>query len=125
MGFLDRFRRTSGTAARHRPSSKTQSELEAFLRTRTGVEGYVEPPTAVYAMTLCLVAGDGEHLRRPVKHAQQAHQLCKTHGVPVYDARIVGYPRRMREHGAGRGPGQVSLDDLPPLDTTDGEPDRG
>ena len=92
------------------------------MRTREGVEAYVEPPTSVYAMTLCLVAADGEHMRRAIKDQRQARSLCSDHGVPLYDARIVGYPRRMRDYERGvRRPG-VSLDDLPPLDLTD-EPD--
>lgn len=120
MSFFDRFkRRKAGPGGQAGPSSKTQSELEEFLKSRSGVEAYVEPPTSVYAMTLCLVAADGEYLRRPVKHAKQAHQLCSDHGVPIYDARIVGYPSRMRDYERGLRQQGVSIDDLPPLETTD------
>ena len=106
-------------------SGKTLTELKEFLGSRTGVEAFVEPPTSVYAMTLVLVAGDGEYMRRPVKDEKQAHEICKAHGIPVYDARIVGYPRRMRDFERGMRSSPIGLEDLPPLDTTDGEPDRG
>lgn len=94
------------------------------MRSRAGVEAYVEPPTPVYAMTVCLVAADGEHLRRAVKDEKQARSVCGDHGVPLYDARIVGYPRRMRDYQQGVRRQGVSLDDLPPLELTD-DPDAG
>jgi hypothetical protein len=119
VSFFDRFRRRKDEQPRAEASSKTHGELEAFLKSRDGVEAYIEPPTSVYAMTLCLVAADGEYLRRPVKHAKQAHQLCNGHGVPIYDARIVGYPRRMRDYERGLRSNGISVDDLPPLETTD------
>lgn len=91
-------------------------QLHEFMATRDGVEAFVEPPTPVYAMTLCLVAGDGEFLRQPVKDDKQARKLCGEHGVPLYDARIVGYPKRMREYERGVRARSISLDDLPPLE---------
>lgn len=95
------------------------------MATREGVEAFVEPPTAVYAMTLCLVAADGEYRRQPVKDERQAGGLCSEHGVPMYDARIVGYPKRMREYERGIRQQQISLNDLPPLDiVAEPEPKR-
>jgi hypothetical protein len=99
------------------------ADLKEFMSTREGVEGFVEPPTAVYAMTLCLVAADGEYRRQPVKDERQARALCVEHGVPLYDARIVGYPKRMRDYERGVRQQRVSLDDLPPLDVVE-EPER-
>src|SRR5690606_7526781 len=96
------------------------ADLKQFLRSREGVEGYIEPPTSVYAMTLCLVAADGEFLRRPVKDERQARALCNDAGIPLYDARIVGYPKRMREYERGIRAVGVSLEDLPPLHTIEG-----
>lgn len=93
--------------------------MTAFLQSRDGVEAFVEPPTAVYSMSLCLVASDGEYLRRPVKDERQANQLAARHGVPIYDARIVGYPRRMRDFDRGVRSQGISLDDLPPLETVE------
>jgi hypothetical protein len=119
VGLFDRFRKRRSTPAGPGASQRTLEDLKEFMRTRTGVEAYVEPPTPVYAMTLCLVAGDGEHIRRAIKNEKQAHSVCKEHGVPLYDARIVGYPRRMRDYERGVRQRGVSLDDLPPLDLTD------
>ena len=93
------------------------------MTTRDGVEAFVEPPTPIYAMTLCLVAVDGEYLRQPVKDEKHAKKLCSEHGVPLYDARIVGYPKRMREYERGVRGRRVSLEDMPPLTTID-EGDR-
>ncbi|MBW3602836.1 MAG: oxidoreductase [Actinobacteria bacterium] len=119
MGLFDRFRRERGKPAGPGPSARTVAELKEFLRTREGVEGYAEPPTAVYAMTLCLVAGDGEYIRRPVRDERQSRGLCGEFGVPLYDARIVGYPRRMRDYERGVRGRRVELADLPPLEVTD------
>lgn len=83
----------------------------------------MEPPTSVYAMTVCAVAGDGEYLRQPVRDEKQARKLCAEHGVPLYDARIVGYPKRMRDYERGARTRRIGLEDLPPLDVID-EPER-
>lgn len=124
MSLFDRFRRQRrGTPSGPAPSGKTLAELKGFITSREGVEAYAEPPTSVYAMSVCLVAADGEYMRRPVKDGKQAQELCTDAGVPLYDARIVGYPKRMREYQKGVPQQSVSLDDLPPLQTT-GEPDR-
>ncbi|MBA2528761.1 MAG: oxidoreductase [Euzebyales bacterium] len=121
MSWLDRFRRRRDTPAGPGPSPETQTRLSRFMDSRDGVEAFVEPPTSVYAMTLCLVAADGEYLRQPVRDERQARKLCGEHGVPLYDARIVGYPKRMREYERGVRQQQVSLEDLPPLDVVDPE----
>lgn len=124
MSLFDRFRRKArGTPSGPPPSGKTLSDLKGFIASREGVEAYVEPPTSVYAMSVCLVAADGEYVRRPVKDEKQAQELCSHAGVPLYDARIVGYPRRMREYQKGVRQQGITLDDLPPLETTS-EPDR-
>ena len=119
MSLFDRFRRRGKKPASGGPSTKTLAELEEFIASREGVEAFAEPPTSIYAMTMVVVAADGEYLRRPVKDDRQARALTRKHGVPLYDARIVGYPRRMREYDRGmRAPG-ISLDDLPPLETSE------
>lgn len=126
VGLFDRFRRkppadTPTTAA----SRRTVAELGEFLGSRDGVEAFVEPPTATYAMTLCLVADDGETIRRAIKNADQAKRLCRDHGIPLYDARIVGYPQRMKDYQQGAPREKVRLEDLPPLVTSDEEPSTG
>lgn len=119
VSLFDRFRRRGKKPASGGPTAKTLADLEEFMSSRSGVEAFAEPPTSIYAMTMVVVAADGEYLRRPVKDDRQARSLTRKHGVPLYDARIVGYPRRMREYDRGvRSPG-ISLDDLPPLETID------
>ncbi len=72
------------------------SHLAEFARTHQGVEGYVEPRTATQPVTLLLVDRDGEHIRGAVREAEDAVAFCEGLGLPVYDAAVIGYPRRMR-----------------------------
>jgi hypothetical protein len=134
MGFSDRLRawlkgetkRSAPSPSTERASRTTTRELEAFITSRAGVEAYLEPKTAIYSTTLLLVADDGEYLRRPVRDREQAADLCGRTNVPLYDARKVGYPRRMKDYDRGVRPNRVSLDDLPPWpgdELTDGDPD--
>jgi len=84
------------------------------VSSRIGVEAYLEPKTAIYSTTVLLVADDGEYLRRPVKDRDQAVEFCKRVNIPMYDARKVGYPRRMKDYDRGVRPQRVNLEDLPP-----------
>ena len=79
-----------------------RDRLVEFIRTRSGVEAYLEPRTAVTDTTLVLVAGDGEWTRRRVASPEAAAALASKHGVPLYEAARVGYPQRMREWTARR-----------------------
>jgi hypothetical protein len=112
MGFFDRFRlgsrasmrrpsgdrsRTGSTTVRG-ASRQDEQHLADFLATRRGVEGFVEPRTAVSDVTLLLVAPDGEWTRRRVPSVQWAHNFCNAHQVPSYDAAVVGIPQRMRDY---------------------------
>ena len=72
--------------------------LERFISTRRGVEGFVEPRTTVTPVTLLLVAHDGEWTRRAVPGIAWAHDFSNRHGVPSYDAAVVGIPQRMRDY---------------------------
>ena len=82
-----------------RPSDTAdQAQLTEFVTSRRGVEGFVEPRTAVSDVTMLLVAHDGEWTRRRVPSTQWAHEFAHTHGFPSYDAAVVGYPDRMREY---------------------------
>lgn len=83
--------------------------LEEFARTHRGVEAFVEPPTAVSAVTVVFVAGTGEWTRRRVRDAAAAHALANRLGIPSYDAAVVGYPQRMRDWNARK-----TRDDAPP-----------
>lgn len=108
MGLLDRLRRGRGQKMR-RPggqgpttvrasSNADEKHLEEFARSRRGVEGFVEPRTAVTDVTLMLVAHDGEWTRRRVPSVEWAHKFANRFGIPSYDAGVVGYPARMREY---------------------------
>ena len=112
MGLFDRFRRQPRTRMR-RPSSDTartgstavrasdradEEHLRNFVTARRGVEGFVEPRTAVSDVTLLLVAHDGEWTRRRVPSVEWAHSFCNKHQVPSYDAAVVGVPQRMRDY---------------------------
>lgn len=113
MGFLDRFRRgpqarvsrpTGGARTGNttvRASDKVDAEhLTTWVAERRGVEGFVEPRTAVSEVTLLLVAHDGEWTRRRVPNEKWAHDFCNKHQVPSYDAGLVGIPQRMREYNS-------------------------
>jgi hypothetical protein len=107
MGLMDRFRR-SGTKMR-RPRGKGPTtvrssdsadarHLAEWVKSRRGVEGFVEPRTAVTDVTIILVAHDGEWTRRRVPSVEWAHSFANKLGIPSYDAAVVGYPARMREY---------------------------
>ena len=76
------------------------THLEQFVATRRGVEGYVEPRTAVTETTIVLVAADGEWTRRRIDGPETARKLSRDLNVPVYDAQVTGYPQRMRDCSA-------------------------
>ncbi|MFT4085383.1 MAG: hypothetical protein QM638_22610 [Nocardioides sp.] len=110
MAFWNRWR---GRAARSSPpvdAARTGStrvraadaadvaHLADFVASRRGVEGFVEPRTAVSEVTLLLVAHDGEWTRRRVPSAKWAHAFCNEHQLPSYDAAVVGVPQRMRDY---------------------------
>jgi len=75
-----------------------ETHLHEFAGSRRGVEGFVEPRTAISDVTLLLVAHDGEWTRRRVPSVEWAHRFANEQGVPSYDAAVVGYPARMREY---------------------------
>ena len=76
------------------------THLEQFVATRRGVEGYVEPRTAVTETTIVLVAADGEWTRRRIDGPDVARKLSRDLSIPVYDAQVTGYPQRMRDWSA-------------------------
>ena len=89
--------RTGSTRVRASDATDEQ-HLHSWVAGRRGVEGFVEPRTAVSDVTLLLVAHDGEWTRRRVPSVQWAHQFCNRHQVPSYDAAVVGIPQRMRDY---------------------------
>jgi hypothetical protein len=105
MGLFDRWRGSGrGSAGGGRRSTLDRASeqadlahLERFVASRRGVEGYVEPRTAVTETTIVLVAADGEWTRRRIAGPHMARRLQRDLGIPVYDAQVTGYPQRMRE----------------------------
>ncbi|MDF1605496.1 hypothetical protein [Nocardioides sp. YIM 152315] len=89
--------RTGSTRVRASDSMDT-GHLFTWVTERRGVEGFVEPRTAVSDVTLLLVAHDGEWTRRRVPSAKWAHDFCNKQHIPSYDAAVVGIPQRMRDY---------------------------
>ncbi|AVH25637.1 oxidoreductase [Nocardia cyriacigeorgica] len=75
--------------------------LADWVRTHTGVEGFIEPKTTLTDVTVVLVAADGEWTRRAIG-ARGAQNLARDLGIPVYDVHKTGYPQRMRDYDARR-----------------------
>ena len=104
MSLLDRFRRgrrrshPGGGATVRGADDGDQRHLQEFIASRRGVEGFVEPRTAVSEVTLLLVAHDGEWTRRRVPSVTWAHDFANKHQVPSYDAAVVGITQRMRDY---------------------------
>ena len=110
MSLFDRFRRSgrrlsrpagnlsrTGSTAVRAASAADEEHLRTWATARRGVEGFVEPRTAVSEVTLLLVAHDGEWTRRRVPSVQWAHAFANKHRIPSYDAAVVGVPQRMRD----------------------------
>jgi hypothetical protein len=92
------FRRRPRAGTLRTAVSADEQRLHEFATSRIGVEGFVEPRTAVTDVTLLLVAKDGEWTRRRVPSVEWAHDFANRLGIPSYDAAVVGYPQRMREY---------------------------
>ncbi|WP_182111371.1 MULTISPECIES: oxidoreductase [unclassified Actinotalea] len=103
---LFRRRGPSGAGA-PAPSAKeaqqaTLQHLAEFVRTRVGVEAYVEPVTSVTQTTVVLIATTGEWTRRRVPDPRTAYAIARDLGIPCYDVQLTGYPQRMRDWNARR-----------------------
>src|SRR5437763_5976659 len=109
MGLFGRHRgATSTRAERKQEQDAVRRHLEEFVRSRIGVEAFVEPETTVTPPTVLLVASSGEWTRRRVTDPKIVQGLAERLAVPVYDVRLVGYPKRMRAwNERNRPPGQL------------------
>jgi hypothetical protein len=76
--------------------------LEQFVRSRRGVEAFIEPRTTVTETTVLLIAHDGEWTRRRIDGPDGARRLAHRLAIPVYDVRLMGYPQRMRDYNERR-----------------------
>lgn len=74
--------------------------LREWARSHHGVEAFVEPRTAVVPTTVLLVDAEGAWTRGRVADSRAATRFARKLALPVYDAQIVGYPQRMRDHDA-------------------------
>ncbi|HEX6970052.1 MAG TPA: hypothetical protein VF174_14755 [Micromonosporaceae bacterium] len=96
-------RKQTGRAGGDRPANQADLEhLEQFVRTRRGVEAFIEPRTTVTETTIMLIAHDGEWTRRRVAGPEEARRWAYHMGIPIYDVRLVGYPQRMRDFNERR-----------------------
>jgi hypothetical protein len=89
-----------GDSIRRMFSKRSRSDLsglESFAAERHGIEGFVEPQTATSPVTLLLVDRDGDHVRASVRDPRDAMAFCKSKSIPLYDAQVIGYPKRMKE----------------------------
>jgi hypothetical protein len=78
------------------------AHLREFATTKVGVEFYVEPETTATDTTAVAVASDGEWTRRRVGSPAAIGKLARELRLPVYEAGVVGYPKRMRDYNAKR-----------------------
>ncbi|MEV6346022.1 hypothetical protein [Actinoplanes sp. NPDC051851] len=74
--------------------------LTQFVRTRRGVEAFIEPRTTVTETTVLLVAHDGEWTRRRIESPEYARRFAHQLALPIYDVKLLGYPQRMRDYNA-------------------------
>jgi hypothetical protein len=68
------------------------------------VEAYVEPATLAAGLSAVLVAADGEWLRFSLPDDTWLRRFAHKQGMPIYDAGVMGYPKRMREYRRGDDP---------------------
>jgi hypothetical protein len=103
MGLFGGVGRRSPRAAlaargeRRAEVEQARRHLEHFVRTRAGVEAFIEPATSLIPPTVLLVATSGEWTRRRVPDPGIVRSLAEDLAVPIYDVRLVGYPPRMRQ----------------------------
>jgi hypothetical protein len=98
-----RRRKRAGVAAGDRPASREDLDhLEQFVRSRRGVEAFIEPRTTVTETTIMLIAHDGEWTRRRIDGPDGARRFAHRLAMPIYDVRLVGYPQRMRDFNERR-----------------------
>jgi hypothetical protein len=92
-------RRSEPRRASGRPLDRADLEhLAEFVRSRRGVEAYIEPRTNVTETTVLLVAHDGEWTRRRTESPEIARRWAHQLSVPIYDVALMGYPQRMRDY---------------------------
>ncbi|MEV4541148.1 hypothetical protein [Micromonospora echinaurantiaca] len=102
MGLFRRRKQARATSLDRAADSADLEHLENFVRTRRGVEAYIEPRTTVTETTVMLIADDGEWTRRRIDGPDGARRFAHRMGIPIYDVRLMGYPQRMRDFNERR-----------------------
>lgn len=93
MGLGDKIR-----AFFNKRGNPELDRLAGFVAERKGIEGFIEPRTTTNPTTLLLVDRDGAHARAAVREPRDAYAFCEAHGIPAYDAQVIGYPKRMKDY---------------------------
>jgi len=100
--WRDRPRREKKVRAKkQRTPREDQGAIKDFVKTRTGVEAYVEPRTLSQEFSVVLVASDGEWLRFALPDDSWLRKFAHKQGMPMYDVGLVGYPKRMKDYRRG------------------------
>ncbi|MFG1777188.1 hypothetical protein ACGFIR_22510 [Micromonospora sp. NPDC049051] len=102
MGLFRRRKKTRAVSLDRAADRADLEHLEGFVRSRRGVEAYIEPRTTVTETTVMLIADDGEWTRRRIDGPDGARRFAYRMGIPVYDVRLMGYPQRMRDFNERR-----------------------
>jgi len=106
VGWFSRMRSKRAESGRDTVLERaTVAHLEEFVKTRRGVEAFIELPTIMTRATVLLIAHDGEWTRRSVSSVEWARRFAAKHRLPAYDAGVVGYPQRMRDYDSRRRSG--------------------
>ncbi|MEU4691077.1 hypothetical protein [Actinoplanes sp. NPDC023714] len=93
-----RRRGKSGGPSSRRVDQADLDHLTQFVRSKRGVEAFIEPQTTVTETTLLLVAHDGEWTRRRIESPEVARRFAHQLSLPIYDVKLMGYPQRMRDY---------------------------
>ena len=88
-------------AKKVRTPKSDQGAIKDFVKSRSGVEAYVEPRTLSQEFSVVLVASDGEWLRFTLPDDSWLRKFAHKRGVPMYDVGLVGYPKRMKDYRRG------------------------
>jgi hypothetical protein len=101
----DEFSRERGPGRRKRfkqgrskLSRDDRHGMKDFFKSRVGVESYLEPAALDRRRSVVLVASDGEWLRFQLPDETAFRRFAQKLGLPVYDAGVLGYPKRMKEY---------------------------
>jgi hypothetical protein len=101
MTTIRRSDKTAGSSpAEGRRYRAEELALADFATAQTGVEAYIEPSETVTDVTVVLVAGSGQWIRRRAASSSAARQLARQLGIPAFDVTVVGYPQRLRDYTA-------------------------